>query len=179
MTEEELAIFDLLTNPGPALEADDLLRVRAVAKGLLAHIHEKLVVDWRTRAEAQAEMRLTIRRELDNGLPADPYPRDVFDQKVQAIFDHVVGSYASAGDSVYVESEPAAGSASVATLDTEAVIAQLRHDAEFARRVAQVLREDRTLPELLAADETKDVEYKSTARWNVREGRRTSSWRTP
>ena len=93
MTEEELAIFDLLTNPGPALEADDLLRVRAVAKGLLAHIHEKLVVDWRTRAEAQAEMRLTIRRELDNGLPADPYPRDVFDQKVQAIFDHVVGSY--------------------------------------------------------------------------------------
>jgi type I restriction enzyme R subunit len=100
MTEEELAIFDLLTKPGPALGPDDLDRVRSVAKGLLAHIHDKLVVDWRTRAEAQADMRVAIRHQLDTGLPDDPYPRDVFDEKVQAIFDHVLTAYPSASSTV-------------------------------------------------------------------------------
>ena len=177
MTEEELAIFDLLTNPGPALAANDLERVRVAAKSLLTHIHDKLVVDWRTRADAQADMRVSIRRLLDKGLPEDPYPRDVFDQKVQAIFDHVIGAYPSEADNVYTESPSAATApGSTLTLDADSVIAQLQQDTELARRVQAMLREQgllsRPLDELLATDEAFDLEFKSTARWNIREARR-------
>jgi type I restriction enzyme, R subunit len=94
--------------------------------------------------------------------------------KVQEIFDHVYLSYPSATTSVYVEATPAAGS--VMTLDVETLIARLQQDSELARRVDEALREQqvqkRSLAELLAADETHDVEYKSTARWNVNEQRR-------
>jgi type I restriction enzyme R subunit len=179
MSEEELAIFDLLTNPEPALEDEELSRVRDVAKGLLEHIHEKLVVDWRTRAEAQADMRVTIRRALDNGLPEDPYPRDVFDQKVQAIFDHVVDRYVSAEDNVYTE--PAAPSVDGAargttlTRDLEAIAVEIEQDDQARRQMLRRLQAQevfrRTVDELLVADETGDVEYKSTARWNVVEGK--------
>jgi type I restriction enzyme, R subunit len=174
MTEEQLAVFDLLTNPGPALDDDDRALVRVVAKDLLIHIHEKLALDWRTRAEAQAAMRVAIRDVLDDGLPPDPYPRSVFDQKVQEIFDHVYLSYPSATTSVYTEAAPT--ESSVMTLDADTLIARLQQDSELARRVDEALREQhlhkRSLAELLAADEMHDVEYKSTARWNLNEQRR-------
>ena len=45
MTEQELAIFDLLTKPEPILTADQLVVVRASAKRLLQHLQDKLVLD--------------------------------------------------------------------------------------------------------------------------------------
>ena len=85
--------------------------MKAVAKRLLAHVHEKLVLDWRRRAETVADMRVTIRNVLDE-LPAEPYPRTVYDAKVQAVFDHVSTAYGDDGASVYdeavvVSTEPA------------------------------------------------------------------------
>ena len=50
MTEEELAIFDLLTKPEPVLTDDEREVVKASAKRLLAHLHDKLVLDWRRKA---------------------------------------------------------------------------------------------------------------------------------
>jgi type I restriction enzyme, R subunit len=176
MSEEELAIFDVLTNPGPALDEADLASVRTVAKGLLEHIHNKLVVDWRTRADAQADMRVTIRRQLDSGLPPEPYPRDVFDEKVQAVFDHVISSYSTADDNVYVEPEPARGTTAIATIDVDSVLAHIKGDdalfRQFQMGMRQIAVHARTFAELLAVDEIKDVEYKSTGRWNVREAKR-------
>ena len=51
MTEEELAIFDLLTQPEPELTDEERDVVRASAKSLLEHLHEKLVQDWRLKVD--------------------------------------------------------------------------------------------------------------------------------
>ncbi len=50
MTEEELAIFDLLTKPDPVLDEAQREVVKASAKRLLVHLHDKLVLDWRRKA---------------------------------------------------------------------------------------------------------------------------------
>ncbi len=96
LSEEELAVFDLLTRPDPVLTDEKRLLVKGVAKRLLAHVHEKLVLDWRRKAETMADVRVAIRDTLDE-LPADPYPRPVYDAKVQAVFDHVCTVYGGDG----------------------------------------------------------------------------------
>ena len=102
MSEEELAVFDLLTKPDPVLSDEELEQVKGVAKRLLAHVHEKLVLDWRRKAETMADVRVTIRDVLDE-LPAAPYPRTVYDAKVQLVYDHVLTVYGDDGTSVYEE----------------------------------------------------------------------------
>src|SRR5581483_7107123 len=156
-------------------------QVRAVAKRLLAHLHERLVLDWRRKAETLADVRVTIRDILDE-LPAAPYPRVVYDAKVQAVFDHVCTAYSDDGTSVY--EQPAApaesGTPTVAPsieAITESVVRRIRTDAEFAELVARQLRGvtptfARTIEELLRNDEDDAVEFKSTARWDLRERRR-------
>jgi type I restriction enzyme R subunit len=156
LTEEELAIVDLLTKPAPVLTADELAIVKAGAKNLLARLHDKLVLDWRRKADASADVLVTIRRSLDDALPADPYPADVFDAKVQAVYDHVLAAYRDDGTSVYTAIAPhpsqaaAAGNESspIGAVDvdtiTDAVIARLRTDPDFAARVAaELVTEDR------------------------------------
>ena len=159
--------------------------VKASAKRLLAHLHDKLVLDWRRKAATTADVRTTIRDVLDADLPADPYPPEVFDAKVQAVFDHIATAYGDDGSSVYdgaavepvttaAASPPlAAGPVTVAAL-TEEVVEQLRHDAEFVALVAEKLGltgkpELRTIDELIDNDEDYAVEFKSTARWDLRE----------
>jgi type I restriction enzyme R subunit len=181
LTEEELAIFDLLTKPDPTLSDDERERVKGVAKRLLAHVHEKLVLDWRHKAETLADVRVAIRDLLDE-LPAEPYPRTVYDAKVQAVFDHVCTVYGDDGSSVYDEAvlvpAPGAPSPSLAIDDiTESLIRRIRSDAHFAELVAQHLRDEpstfvRSVEELLKNDEDDAVEFKSTARWDLREHRR-------
>ncbi|MCW2749347.1 MAG: box helicase [Aeromicrobium sp.] len=150
LTEEELAIFDLLTKPDPVLAPDELEIVKASAKKLLTHLHDKLVLDWRRKADAAADVLVTIKRALDEDLPADPYPPAVFDAKVQAVYDHVLASYREDGSSVYSEPSPARGFRPdivfpTGTLEVErisdAVIDRLRTDPEFAARVAAALAE--------------------------------------
>ncbi len=86
-------------------------------------------------------------------LPGDPYPPDVFDTKVQAVYNDVLASYRDDGSSVYTTAAPAAGAAHVdgawsvaASLDidtiTDAVITRLRTDSTFASRVADELSAD-------------------------------------
>jgi type I restriction enzyme R subunit len=101
LSEEELALFDLLTKPEPQLTDGDRAIVKASAKRLLARIHEELVIDWRRKAASAAIVRTSIRNLLDHDLPADPYPPAIFDQKVQAIYDHVATAYRDDGSSVY------------------------------------------------------------------------------
>ena len=73
MTEEELAVFDLLTQPDPVLTDEERETVKASAKQLLAHLHEKLVQDWRRKVDVTNDVNSTIRRVLDEGLPEAPY----------------------------------------------------------------------------------------------------------
>lgn len=97
MTEDELAIFDLLTRPEPVLTDAERELVKASAKHLLEHVQDRLVLDWRRRAATAAAMRIAIRDALDAELPADPYPPGLFDEKVQAIYDHIATTYADGG----------------------------------------------------------------------------------
>ncbi len=185
LTEEELAIFDVLTKPDPVLTDDERTAVKASAKRLLTHLHDKLVLDWRRRAATTAAVRVTIRDVLDEELPADPYPPEVFDEKVQAVFDHVTTAYGDDGSTVYRREpiEPAPSGSVVATLTevdirsiTDSLVETIRSDAQFASRVAAELGLQggavlRTVEEIIANDEDFAVEFKSTARWDLRESK--------
>ena len=101
--------------------------------------------------------------------------------KVQAVFDHVVSAYGDDGSSVYSEAPAPQGTggggatATVPDLDsiTEGIVARIKSDAEFASLVAERLGLSspalRTVEELLENDEDDAVEFKSTARWDLRE----------
>jgi type I restriction enzyme R subunit len=146
-------------------------------------VHDKLVLDWRRKSATTAEVRTTILDVLDAELPADPYPPEVFEDKVQAVFDHIATAYGDDGSSVYRIAAERLAAAGVARVElpataaelTEDVVERLRHDAEFVALVAAKLGlvgrpELRTVQQLIENDEDYAVEFKSTARWNVREG---------
>lgn len=148
LTEEELAIFDLLTKPDPVLTAEEVETVRGTAKKLLTHLHDKLVLDWRRKADASADVLVTIKRSLDEDLPADPYPPTVFDLKVEAVYNHVLTAYGDDGSSVYSMRALPAGDGTqpgipAAPLDVNrisvAVVERIRSDPQFAARVAAEL----------------------------------------
>ncbi len=184
LTEAELAVFDLLTQPDPVLTDAERDVVKASAKRLLAHLQDKLVLDWRRRAATTADVRVTIRDVLDTDLPADPYPPEIFDAKVQVVFDHIVSAYGDDGSSVYAGDhvEPATSGSGAAVLTvpdlasiTDSVVQAIREDAQFASKVAAQLGLPggsalRTVAQLIANDEDAAVEFKSTARWDLREG---------
>ncbi|MFE9693682.1 HsdR family type I site-specific deoxyribonuclease [Micromonospora sp. NPDC005806] len=187
LSEEELAIFDLLTKPEPVLTDAERESVKAGAKHLLAHLHDKLVLDWRRKAATTAEVRTTILDVLDAELPADPYPPEVFDAKVQAVFDHIATAYGDDGSSVYEgrHRQPVNAEAGAATLLkvptstsalTDQVVERLRHDPQFVSLLADKLGlsgkpELRSVEQLIENDESYAVEFKPTARWDLRENR--------
>ena len=100
LTEEQLAVFDLLTRPGPSLTADEEQQVKRVAEELLAVLkREKLVLDWRKEQRTRAAVRVSVEETLDR-LP-DKYTRQIYAQKCDAVYQHVFESYFDDGHSVY------------------------------------------------------------------------------
>ena len=101
LNEEELALFDLLTKSQIEMSDADREKVKATARELLATLKAgKLVLDWRKRQQARAEVRVTIEKLLDQGLPR-AYTPELFEQKTAAVFHHVYDAYYGAGRSVY------------------------------------------------------------------------------
>jgi type I restriction enzyme R subunit len=101
LNEEELALFDLLTKPQIDMSETDRDKVKSTARELLATLKAgKLVLDWRKRQQARAEVRVTIEKLLDQGLPK-AYTPELFEQKTIAVFQHVYDAYYGAGRSVY------------------------------------------------------------------------------
>jgi len=101
LDEEELALFDLLTKPEIKMTDAERDRVKATARELLKTLKaEKLVLDWRKRQQARAEVRVSIEKVLDRGLPG-AYTPELFHAKATAIFQHVYDAYYGAGRSVY------------------------------------------------------------------------------
>ena len=71
LSEEELALFDLLTKPEINLTRKERNQVKKTARELLEVLkREKLILDWRKRQQARAQVRVTIETVLDEGLPA-------------------------------------------------------------------------------------------------------------
>jgi type I restriction enzyme R subunit len=190
LTEPELAVFDLLTQPDPALADEQRDEVKAVARKLMEHIEERLVLDWRKKAQTREAARGLVMDILEE-LP-EAYDPTTWQRKVDIVFNHIFASYYDDGHSVYDDelTAPEETAADVTTVTvtppppnidvdavTSAVVERIATDAAFAELVAEQLRGDKAFfavssDELISGDETYQVEFKSTARWNLIESRK-------
>jgi len=188
LSEPELAVFDLLTRPDPVLTDEQRADVKQIARELMEHITDRLVLDWRKKAETREAARVLVRDVLDD-LP-DAYDPETWQRKTDAVFNHIFASYYDDGGSVYddaggvaetaVTVAPVSVSAPLpvdvdVTAITRAVLEQIKVDSAFAEQVAgHLMGKDAFFAvassELIAGDETHEVEFKATARWNLREG---------
>ncbi len=100
LTEEELAVFDLITKPDMKLSKKEEATVKKVAKELLETLKtEKLVIDWRKFQATRASVRVAIRDSLRR-LP-DKYTEEIFQKKWDVVYQHIFESYYGEGRSVY------------------------------------------------------------------------------
>lgn len=100
LTEEQLAVFDLLMRPAPELSDDEKAQVKRVAGELLTILkRDKIVLDWRKEQATRASVRVTIEETLDR-LP-EKFDRQLYAQKCSAVYQHVFDSYWDDGHSVY------------------------------------------------------------------------------
>ncbi len=100
LTEEELAIFDLLTLPEVNLTKQEEREVKQVARELLDTLkREKLVLDWRKRQQSRAAVRLAIEETLDQ-LPQS-YSAEIYEQKCEQVYQHIYDSYQERSRSIY------------------------------------------------------------------------------
>jgi len=101
LTEEELAIFDLLTTPEPKLTEAEEAEVKRVARVLLAKLHELVDgVDWLRGQETRGTVWSEIRLRL-NELPQEPYPDALWNAKVSQVWDFVTRRYAGEGARIH------------------------------------------------------------------------------
>jgi type I restriction enzyme R subunit len=100
LSEEELAVFDILTRPDMKLTKKEELQVKGVAKELLEKLKkEKFVLDWRKRQETRAAVRVMINEIFDH-LP-EKYIKPVYNQKCELVYEHVYDAYYGKENSVY------------------------------------------------------------------------------
>lgn len=94
LSEEELTIFDLLTNPEPKLTKTEEQDVKRVARSLLEKLHDLTgAIDWVRGQETRGAVWTEIRQRL-NELPENPYPQALWDSKVEQVWDFVLRRYA-------------------------------------------------------------------------------------
>ena len=100
LSEEELALFDILTKPAPVLSKKEEDEVKAECRELLVTLkREKLVLDWREKQQAKAGVMQAIKTGLRKLPP--PFTRDLQQEKFARTFAHIYDSYSGAGRSVY------------------------------------------------------------------------------
>ena len=100
LSEEELALFDILTRPNMKLSREEKKQVKGVAQELLDTLKaERLVLDWRKKQQTRAFVQLTIEQVLDK-LP-ETYSTEIYQQKCGMVYQHVYDSYAGPGKSIY------------------------------------------------------------------------------
>lgn len=100
LSEEELAIFDLLTRPEMTLGKKEELQVKRVAQKLLETLKEEMfVLDWRKRQQSRAAVLVSIEETL-NILPRI-YTPELFQNKCDLVYQHVYDSYFGPEQSIY------------------------------------------------------------------------------
>ena len=100
LEEEELTIFDLLTQSNLSLTPDEIAKIKQVAKDLLQTLKQNnLVLDWRKRQQSKAAVEVVIKNVLDE-LP-ESYSTEIYEQKCHDIYQHIYESYAGVGLSIY------------------------------------------------------------------------------
>ena len=72
-----------------------------MAKTLLDTLkREKLVLDWRKQQTTRAGVRYVIETVLEDELPR-VFTKDLYQQKCDAVYQHVYDSYYGSGKSLY------------------------------------------------------------------------------
>ena len=100
LSEEELALFDILTKPEIDITKSEKEAVKKVARTLLQTLKEaKLVLDWRKKQQSRAEVYTTVKNVLDE-LPR-AYTPELYLQKCDSVYQHVYDSYQGEGKSIY------------------------------------------------------------------------------
>jgi len=100
LSEEELALLDLLTRPNLKLTRAEKEDVKKVARELLDTLKaERLVLDWRKKQQTRAGVQLTIGQILDK-LPS-VYTPELYQTKCSAVYQHVYDNYYGVGKSIY------------------------------------------------------------------------------
>lgn len=103
LSDEELAVFDLLTKPEPHLTVPQREEVKTAVKGLLETLkQDNLVLDWRKQQQLRAQTELTVQTILDNGLP-ETFTQELFEKKWKTVYQHVYESYYGERKSIYTE----------------------------------------------------------------------------
>ena len=101
LSEEELAMFDILIKPEMELSEKEKQQVKKVASQLLETLKkEKLVLDWRKKQQARADVLYTIEKVLDDELPRS-YSTEVYRIKCEKAYQHIYDNYYGAGRSIY------------------------------------------------------------------------------
>jgi type I restriction enzyme R subunit len=104
LTDEELTLFDLLTQPEPKLTDREKAEVKKVARALLEKLkREKLVLDWRLKAPVRADVERTIRDEY-RALPG-AYSEQLRREKRNLTYAHIYDNYFGIGKSVFSGSQ--------------------------------------------------------------------------
>lgn len=94
LDEEELAIFDLLTTPEPKLTQKQEVEVKRVARELLVKLRRLVgAIDWVRGQETRGAVFSEIQVRL-NELPEEPYPKALWDAKVEQVWGFVLQRYA-------------------------------------------------------------------------------------
>jgi type I restriction enzyme R subunit len=100
LTEEELAIFDILTKPTPELSPKEKKEVKQIARQLLQTLKQaKLVLDWRKKLRTRADVYSTVKTVLDD-LPRT-YTPELYQEKCDLVYRHVFDAYQGEGKSIY------------------------------------------------------------------------------
>jgi len=100
LSEEELAVFDILLQSAPDLSDSDRAKVKQSARELVEKIKQLLVLNWQQKSEARAKLKMLIQDALDECLPR-AYTPELYQQKCEAVFAHVEQAYPERDRSVY------------------------------------------------------------------------------
>jgi len=100
LSEEELAMFDILMQSAPDLSDSDRAKVKQSARELVERIKALLVLNWQQKSSARAKLKLQIEEALDIGLPR-AYTPELYQQKCEAVFSHIEKAYPERDLSVY------------------------------------------------------------------------------
>lgn len=101
LTEEELAVFDLLRKDD--LNPDETDQVKKIAKELVTRLKlEKLALDWKKKEETRADVKVTIRALLYDNLPEPTYSKTDCEDRTQKVYLHVYDNYVDGKVNVYV-----------------------------------------------------------------------------
>jgi type I restriction enzyme R subunit len=100
LSEEELAMFDILLQSAPDLSDSDRAKVKQSARELVQRIKDLLVLNWKQKFDARAKLKVVIEEALDIGLPR-AYTPELYQQKCEAVFSHIEQAYPERNQSVY------------------------------------------------------------------------------